>query len=116
MNKYKTISVSEDTFNEFERMAKSYKLTNKALVEAMLMYFKVSKADPRNPETDNPTDAIKALDRRLVTFIKEQEKKLLIPMKDAIFEIASTEGMPRREDLRIVNSNVKKIITHLNIK
>jgi hypothetical protein len=37
-------------------------------------------------------------------------------MKDAIFEIASTEGMPRREDLRIVNSNVKKIITHLNIK
>lgn len=116
MSKYKTISVSEDTFTEFERMAKNYKLSNKGLIEAMLLYFKVSKADPRNPEADNPTDAIKALDRRLITFIKEQEKKLLLPMKDAIFEMASTEGMPRREDLRIVNGNVKMIITHLNIK
>ena len=116
MAKYRTISVSESTFAEFERMAESYGLTNKGLVEAMLTYFKISKADPRDPKADNPTDAIKALDRRLVSFIKEQEKKLLVPMKDALFEIASTEGMPRREDLRIVNANVKKIITHLNIK
>jgi|GEM_PF-3239213 len=116
MSKYKTISVGEATFHEFERMADSYGLTNKGLVEAMLTYFRATKADPRDPKTDNPTDAIKALDKRLVSFIKEQEKKILVPLKEAVFEIASTEGMARRADLRIVNQNVKRIIKALNIE
>ena len=115
MGIYKTISVSETTFSEFERMAASYGLSNKGLLEAMVTYFKVSKADPRDPQADNPTDAIKALDRRLISFIREQEKKILIPIKEAVFDMASTEGMPRRSDLRIVNANVKKIITGLNL-
>lgn len=115
MGRYKTISVSEVTFNEFERIANSYGLTNKGLVEAMLIYFKVTKADPRSPQADNPTDAIKALDKRIVGFIREQEKKILLPMKEAIFEIASTEGMTRRSDLRVVNQNIIKIIKGLKI-
>ena len=116
MGRYKTISVEPTTFATFERMADSYGLTNKGLIEAMLLYFQATKADPRHPQADNPTDAIKALDKRLISFIKEQEKKLLSPMKEAIFELASTEGAPRRNDLRIVNANVKKIIAHLNIE
>lgn len=116
MASYKTISVSEETFKDFERMAESYGLTNKGLVEAMLTYFKVTKADPRSPQADNPTDAIKALDKRLVSFIKEQEKKLLIPIKEAVFEIASSEnGVARRPDLRVVHRDVKKIIAGLKL-
>ncbi|GAB2559738.1 BfmA/BtgA family mobilization protein [Spirosoma aerophilum] len=115
MATYKTISVSEETFRDFERMADSYGLTNKGLVEAMLTYFKVTKADPRSPQADNPTDAIKALDKRLISFIKEQEKKILIPIKEAVFDMASSEGVPRRSDLRIVNTNVKRIITGLKL-
>lgn len=115
MATYKTISVSEETFRDFERMADSYGLTNKGLVEAMLTYFKVTKADPRSPQADNPTDAIKALDKRLISFIKEQEKKILIPIKEAVFDMASSEGVPRRSDLRIVNTNVKRIIAGLKL-
>ncbi|MBC3794961.1 BfmA/BtgA family mobilization protein [Spirosoma utsteinense] len=115
MARYKTISVNEETFKEFERLASSYGLSNKGLIEAMVTYFNVSKADPRDPKADNPTDAIKALDRRFISFIKEQEKKILLPIKEAVFEIASTEGMPRRADLRIVNQNIKKIIKGLKI-
>ena len=109
------ITANTPTFTEFERLATSYGLTNKALLEAMVSYFKVTKADPRNPEADNPTDAIKALDKRLIGFIKEQEKKILIPMKEAVFNIASSEGMTRRSDLRIVHRDVKKIMTGLNL-
>lgn len=110
------ITANTATFTEFERLANSYGLTNKALLEAMVSYFKVTKADPRDPKADNPTDAIKALDKRLVSFIKEQEKKLLIPMKEAVFSIASSEGMTRRSDLRIVHRDVKKIIAGLNLE
>ncbi|MVM35626.1 hypothetical protein GO755_36755 [Spirosoma sp. HMF4905] len=109
------ITASEATFTEFERLANSYGLTNKGLLEAMVNYFKVSKADPRDPKADNPTDAIKALDKRLVSFIKEQEKKTLHPMKEALFDLASSEGATRKHELRIVNNNVKKIIAHLRI-
>ncbi|AUD07088.1 BfmA/BtgA family mobilization protein [Spirosoma pollinicola] len=115
MQKYKTISIEPDTFEAFSRMADSYKLTNKGLVEAMLLYFQATKADPRDPKADNPTDAIKALDKRLISFIKEQEKKTLNPIKEALFDLASSEGATRKHELRIVNANVKKIITHLKI-
>lgn len=115
MSKYKTISVETDTFDAFSRMADGYKLSNKALLEAMLLYFQVSKADPRDPRADNPTDAIKALDKRLISFIKEQEKKTLHPIKEALFDLASSEGATRKHELRIVNNNVKKIIAHLQI-
>ena len=116
MYKYKIISIEVETFEAFSRMADSYKLTNKGLLEAMLLYFQATKADPRDPKTDNPTDAIKALDRRLISFIKEQEKKTLNPIKEALFELASSEGATRKHELRIVNNNVKKIIAHLKIE
>jgi hypothetical protein len=45
------ITASPATFTEFERLASSYGLTNKGLLEAMVSYFKVSKADPRDPTT-----------------------------------------------------------------
>ena len=115
MPKYKTVNASEHDFAVFEQLANSYGLSNTALFAAMVTYFKVTKADPRDPKSDNPTDAIKALDKRLVSFIKEQEKKLLIPMKEAVFNIASSEGMTRRSDLRIVHRDVKKIIAGLNL-
>lgn len=115
MQKYKTISVNPDTFEGLSRLADRHKLTNKGLLEAMLHYFETTKADPRDPRMDNPTEAIKALDKRLVSFIKEQEKKTLHPMKEALFDLASSEGATRKHELRIVNNNVKKIIAHLKI-
>lgn len=78
----KQVSVSPALFADFERMADSYGLTNKALLETMIRYFQATKADPRDPKTDNPTDAIKALDKRLISFIRQQEKQLLKPMHD----------------------------------
>lgn len=109
------VVASGGTFAEFERMAQSYGLTNKGLLEVMVAYFKVSKADPRDPKADNPTDAIKALDRRIIGFIKEQEKRTLNPIKEVLFELASTEGVARKAELRIVNSNIKRVIEHLKI-
>lgn len=81
MSRYKTVNANEHDFAEFERLATAHGLTNTALFSAMVNYFRVTKADPRDPKADNPTDAIKALDKRLVSFIKEQEKRPYIPSR-----------------------------------
>jgi hypothetical protein len=116
--KDKQIAISPSLFPEFERMAKSYDLTNKGLLEAMVLYFKATKADPRDPKADNPTDAIKALDKRIISFIKEQEKKLLKPMLDEMRVVGKQlEGVQdmqkdsliqlRQSQIRVIGGAIK---------
>ncbi|PQA55061.1 hypothetical protein C5O19_21190 [Siphonobacter curvatus] len=47
----------------------------------MIHYFKVNDVDTREPQAGNPTDAIKGLDRRLISLIKQQEKEQLRRIK-----------------------------------
>jgi hypothetical protein len=101
----KQVSVSPALFTEFERMADSYGLTNKALLESMIRYFQATKADPRDPKADNPTDAIKALDKRLISFIRQQEKQILKPMHDNIMLLDESS----RDNMKTVNTYMKVI-------
>lgn len=94
----KSIDVDPDAYDAFRTLAKSYHLTSKDLFGAMVQYFKATKADPRDPKADNPTDAIKALDKRLIGFIREQEKKILRPLSDDMQVLLTLlqEDLPRR--------------------
>ena len=117
INEQTTLSVDRTTAEELGRMANSYGLSKKALVVAMLQYFKATKADPRDPKADNPTDAIKALDRRLISFIKQQEKEQLRPIKDELILISQklyelddpAKGVGRVEHLRKMNERLRLI-------
>jgi hypothetical protein len=101
----KQVSVSPALFTDFERMAASYGLTNKALLETMIRYFQATKADPRDPKADNPTDAIKALDKRLISFIRQQEKQILKPMHDNM-QVLQSNGVAQMQN---VNTYMKAI-------
>lgn len=92
------MDVDPELYEEFRALARSYKLNNKELFGAMVQYFRVTKADPRDPRADNPTDAIKALDKRLIGFIREQEKKILRPLSDDVQVLITLlqEDLPKR--------------------
>jgi hypothetical protein len=126
MAKYKTISVSEQTFEEFERLAKKYKLTNKGLLEATVKYFKVSNADPRDPSERTQTEEIKALTKvikeesnSIKAFIKQQERVTLNPIKEILLEFNNTTDkmgvMRRRQGIRLLNY-LEDIFAHFQIK
>lgn len=91
--KYKTISVDEETFKQFEKLAGQYELSNKGLIEAMLKYFHATKSDPRSPREVNIVEAIKALDKRIIGFMKTQERDLLKPMAT---EIGSLQALVKK--------------------
>ncbi len=103
--KYKTINVPAELHEEFNRMADSYDLSQIGLMQAMMNYFKATKADPRDPKADNPTDAIKALDKRLISFIRQQEKQILKPMHDNMV-VLQNNGIAQMEN---VNNYMKAI-------
>lgn len=113
----KSVDVDPEVYEELRVLAKAYKLTNKELVSVMIQYFKKTKADPRNPKEDNPTDAIKALDRRIVSFIKTQEKDVLIPMKTILHELATTtdNGVSRLSHIRNLQDKLNLILDHFNL-
>ena len=123
MNEQTTLSVDRTTADELGRMASSYGLSKKGLLVAMLQYFKATKADPRDPKADNPTDAIKALDRRLVSFIKQQEKEQLRPIKDELILISRklyemddpANGVGKVEHLRKMNERLRQIAEKIGV-
>lgn len=87
MTERKSLSVSAGTHEQLERLGDRFNLSHKDLIAAMVQYFTVTKADPRDTRSDIPNVAIKkltekvdALDKRTIGFIREQERELLKPI------------------------------------
>lgn len=87
MSDRKSLSVSAGTHQQLERLATKFGLSHKDLIGAMAQYFTVTKTDPRDTKADVPdvalkklTEKVDTLDKRMIGFIREQEKELLKPI------------------------------------
>lgn len=83
----KTINADEAAYEGFRQLAKECQLTSPELVATMVQYFRVTKADPREPTGPDLTTLlaklgakIDGLDKRTIGFIREQEKQYLKPI------------------------------------
>jgi hypothetical protein len=83
----KTINADEAAYEGFRQLAKECELTSPELVSAMVQYFRVTKADPREPTGPDLTTSLAKLtakladlDKRTIGFIREQEKTYLKPI------------------------------------
>jgi hypothetical protein len=83
----KTINADEAAYEGFRQLAKECKLTSPELVAAMVQYFRVTKADPREPTGPDLTTLlaklgakIDGLNKSTIGFIREQEKQYLKPI------------------------------------
>jgi len=87
MTERKTLSITTGTHRQLERLGKTFGLSHKDLITVMAQYFTATKADPRDPKADMPDVALRkmalkvdTLDKRMIGFIREQEKELLKPI------------------------------------
>jgi hypothetical protein len=87
MSDRKSLSVSAGTHQQLERLGDKFGLSHKDLIAVMAQYFTVTKVDPRDTKADVPDVALKkmaqkvdTLDKRMIGFIREQEKELLKPI------------------------------------
>ncbi|NID13831.1 BfmA/BtgA family mobilization protein [Fibrivirga algicola] len=87
MSDRKSLSVSAGTHQQLERLGTKFGLSHKDLIGVMAQYFTVTKTDPRDTKADVPdvalkklTEKVDTLDKRMIGFIREQEKELLKPI------------------------------------
>jgi len=87
MSERKSLSVSTGTHQQLERLGTKFDLSHKDLIAVMAQYFIITKIDPRDMKADVPdvalkklTEKVDTLDKRMIGFIREQEKELLKPI------------------------------------
>lgn len=101
----KTIRAEEAAYDSFRQLAKEYELSNPELLAAMVQYFRVTKADPRQPTGPDLTTSLAKitaklvdLDKRTIGFIREQEKTYLKPMLAQVQALHQLSGGPTPAD------------------
>ncbi|GAB1858324.1 hypothetical protein MHTCC0001_31610 [Flavobacteriaceae bacterium MHTCC 0001] len=99
----KSIIISAKHHKELSKLSTAYKMPYGAFVESMILYFKKTGINPNEPANENPSALIKTLDKRIVSFLKVQERDILNPMRNEVYE--STK---QQED------NFKNLVSNLN--
>jgi len=100
-SKVKTIAAEEHAYDAFRQLAKEYHLSNPELLAAMVQYFRVTKADPRQPTGPDLASILTTLsgkldtlDKRAIGFIREQEKQYLKPILAGVQAVHSWTTEP----------------------
>lgn len=99
MSDRKRVLVSAATHQQLERLGTKFGLSHKDLVGAMSQFFLVTKTDPRDTKADVPDVAVKkltekvdSLDKRMIRFIREQERELLKPILSEVKALRTQIG------------------------
>lgn len=99
MSDRKSVLVSAVTHQQLERLGAKYDLSHKDLVGVMAQFFITTRADPRDIKADVPdvalkklTEKVDGLDKRMIGFIREQERELLKPILAEVRALRSPAG------------------------
>jgi mRNA-degrading endonuclease RelE of RelBE toxin-antitoxin system len=95
----KSIIIKETAHKELKKLSESLRMQYGSLVEAMIFYFKNTGIDPKNAINQNPSVMVKALDKRIVSFMKVQEKDILKPLRNEVYQY-SNELKKQYNDLK----------------
>lgn len=85
MNK-KSILIKQKHHSDLVRLSDSFDTSISGLVESMIDYFRKTGINPKDEINEEPTTLIKKLDKRIISFLKVQERDILKPMRTDVFE------------------------------
>ncbi|WP_282148411.1 BfmA/BtgA family mobilization protein [Algibacter lectus] len=106
----KSILISPLHHKELKKLSESNRLSYYKLVEEMIMYFKKTGIDPTDSKNESPSKGLKELDKRLVSFLKVQERDILKPMRQDIYE----NSKDQKQQIENVYTNLIEALNSLN--
>ena len=87
----KSILISAHYHKALKKLSKTYNLSFYKMVEEMINYFSKTGIDPSKPKNESPTRALKELDHRLISFIKAQERDILKPLRNEVYNYSKKQ-------------------------
>ena len=81
----KSIIIDPKAHSELIKLSESLRMNYGTLVQEMIYYFKKTGIDPKNAVNSNPSVMVAALDKRIVSFLKVQERDILKPLRQDVF-------------------------------
>ncbi|MDW5288861.1 BfmA/BtgA family mobilization protein [Formosa sp. PL04] len=108
--KKKSILIKEFYHKELVIISKAFGVPYGDLVQSMILYFKRTGINPVEAINENPATMVKALDKRIVSFLKVQERDILKPLRSEVYQQSSEQ----KEQFSILLEWVKDAIIKIN--
>lgn len=103
----KSILISMYHHKELKGLSESFNCSYYKLVEEMITYFKKTGINPSDSKNENPSKGLKELDKRLVSFLKVQERDILKPLRQEVYNYSQEQNLE-------LNKIYKKLINAFN--
>lgn len=87
----KSIIIDEKAHLELGKLSESLQMNLGALIQEMIYYFKKTGIDPKDAVNKNPSLMVAALDKRIVSFLKVQERDILKPLRQDVFNYQNAQ-------------------------
>tara|TARA_B100000378_G_scaffold226603_1_gene190680 strand:+ start:5964 stop:6428 length:465 start_codon:yes stop_codon:yes gene_type:complete len=108
--KKKSVLISSFHHKELQKLSEANSLSYYKLVEEMIIYFKKTGINPREPKNESPVKALKELDKRMVSFLRAQERDILKPLREEVYNYSKDQN----REIQKVASEIIRIREQLN--
>lgn len=105
----KSIIIDLKSHVELTRLSESLRMNYGSLVEQMIYYFKKTGIDPKDAINQNPSVMVSALDKRIVSFLKVQERDILKPLRQDVFNY---QNLQKEETTKLTTAINKLLNQH----
>ncbi|WP_165731026.1 BfmA/BtgA family mobilization protein [Polaribacter sp. 20A6] len=105
----KSILIKEFHHKELVKISKTFGSQYGDLIESMIIYFKKTGINPVEAINENPAAMVKVLDKRIVSFLKVQERDILKPLRSEVFQHAKEQKEQFSTLLKWVQDSIIKI-------
>ncbi len=114
--KNKSIQINEKHHKDLQKLSESLGQPYGKLVEKMILYFKRTGIDPDDLKNESPTHRIQQLDKRMVSFLKAQERDILKPLRQETYEYYKKHIETLDEAKVHINRNIALIDNNSKIR
>lgn len=108
--KKKSILIKEFHHKELVKISKVFGAPYGDLVQSMILYFKRTGINPVEAINENPATMVKALDKRIVSFLKVQERDILKPLRTESFQYSNEQ----KKQFHELSLWIKDVVVKLN--
>lgn len=105
----KSIIINHKAHKELSKISETLNCNYGSLVESMIYYFKKTGINPMDAVNENPSIAVKALDRRIVSFLKVQERDILKPLRNEVYQYNINQNKRAAELKKTYTSFIQKL-------